>query len=119
MAPGSMMPMRGIFDTDCCARAASGHVTAVQPSSVTNSRRFISEIRRPWHCAVGLPRTQGITEGAPGPWAELNCSESSRGGLAAFPRARGSRRQWTKSALYRAYSDLIAQLLGFACNELS
>src|SRR5262252_9795753 len=35
-----MMPMRGIFGTDCCARAASGH-DAAPPSSVMNSRRFV------------------------------------------------------------------------------
>src|SRR5262245_7499909 len=33
MAPGSMMPMRGIFDTDCCARAGSGHAVVAPPSS--------------------------------------------------------------------------------------
>jgi hypothetical protein len=32
---------RGIFP-DCCARAASGHATAVPPSSEMNARRFHS-----------------------------------------------------------------------------
>jgi hypothetical protein len=31
---------RGTLPSDCCARAASGHVAAAPPSSVTNSRRF-------------------------------------------------------------------------------
>jgi ABC-type uncharacterized transport system substrate-binding protein len=39
MAPDSMMPMRGIFAADCCARAVSDHAVA-PPSSVTNSRRL-------------------------------------------------------------------------------
>jgi hypothetical protein len=29
---------------DCCALAASGHVAAAQPSSVMNSRRFMSDM---------------------------------------------------------------------------
>jgi hypothetical protein len=32
--------------TGCCARAASGHATAVPPSSVINSRRFTRSPRR-------------------------------------------------------------------------
>src|SRR5262249_4140835 len=43
MAPGSMMPMRGIFDTDCCARAASGHAAA-PPRSAMNERRFTAQV---------------------------------------------------------------------------
>jgi hypothetical protein len=34
----SMMPMRGIFVTDCCARAASGQAAA-PPSRVMKARR--------------------------------------------------------------------------------
>jgi hypothetical protein len=49
----------------CCARAASGHAAAAPPSSVMNSRRLMPvprlvptpDTRRPWLCAVGLPRT--------------------------------------------------------------
>jgi hypothetical protein len=33
---------------------------------------------RPMVRAVGLARTQRITEGTAGPWANLNCSESRR-----------------------------------------
>src|SRR6516164_2398040 len=45
MAPGSMMPMRGIFDADCCARAASGHAAAERPAS--NFRRPMVTVMRP------------------------------------------------------------------------
>jgi hypothetical protein len=34
-----MMPMRGILDTVCCARAASGH-DAAPPSNLMNARRL-------------------------------------------------------------------------------
>jgi len=37
-------PITGI--AGCCARAASGHVTAAPPSSVMNSRRFIRSPHR-------------------------------------------------------------------------
>jgi hypothetical protein len=58
---------------------ASGHATAAPPSSVMNSRRFMSAIgvcsppyanaghQMAVACAVGLPRAQGITEGTAGP----------------------------------------------------
>jgi hypothetical protein len=36
--PPSITPTTG--NSGCCARAASGHATAVPPSSVMNSRRF-------------------------------------------------------------------------------
>src|SRR5947208_2901174 len=41
-----MMPTRGIF-ANCCARAASGHAAAAPPSSVMNSRRFMSDMGAP------------------------------------------------------------------------
>jgi hypothetical protein len=37
--PVPMYPITGI--AACCARAASGHATAVRPTSAMNSRRFI------------------------------------------------------------------------------
>jgi hypothetical protein len=46
--PGTNNPMVGTF-AGCCARAASGHVTA-PPSSVMNARRFM------WD--MGLPPAQ-------------------------------------------------------------
>src|SRR5260370_8166336 len=39
MGVSSRMPRRGIV-AGCCARAASGHTAAAQPSKVINSRRL-------------------------------------------------------------------------------
>src|SRR6516162_3389169 len=47
MAPGSMTPMRGIFDADCCACTASGQVAAAPPSAASNSRRPMVTVIRP------------------------------------------------------------------------
>jgi hypothetical protein len=46
-------PTTGI--AGCCARAASGHAAAAPPSSVMNSRRFMS-LPSPWQFAQQLLR---------------------------------------------------------------
>src|SRR5215467_12584726 len=87
MAPGSMMPMRGIFDTACCACAASGHAAAAAPRRIMNSRRLMSDIglSRPGVTtssrrtqAVGLPHAQPPAEWPASPWgrSELFCIEA-------------------------------------------
>ena len=38
--PGARLLRKPITGIACCARAASGHVTAAPPSSAMNSRRF-------------------------------------------------------------------------------
>src|SRR5262249_2157707 len=61
-------PIVGSFPA-CCARAAIGQATA-PPSSVTNSRRLVSDIGLPPALApaVGLPQAQPAAEGPPSPW---------------------------------------------------
>src|SRR5262249_53230155 len=44
----------------CCARAASGHVTAAPPSSVMNSRRFIRSPRRRGPAASRVSSGRGL-----------------------------------------------------------
>jgi len=60
-----MTPMRGIFATDCCARAASGHTAAAPPSKVMKSRRLIrlNRIRCPSRGPkhhIGLVRMESV-----------------------------------------------------------
>src|SRR5215813_1979536 len=53
----------------CCARAGSGQAAAALPSSVMNSRRFMTDMGLAPPRAAGLPHAQLSTEGPAGPWA--------------------------------------------------
>ncbi len=56
--PAPKNPMVGSLPA-CCARAASGHATAAPPSSVMNSRRFIT--RSPRRRGRSAARSKGRT----------------------------------------------------------
>jgi len=85
----AIQPMRQTFPP-CCARAASGHAAA-PPSSVMNSRRFVTAryhiapraaslipifftTRTPCRSVISHQRADG------GPFSEINWKASRRGG---------------------------------------
>src|SRR5262249_26793802 len=108
-APVWRNPITGI--DGCCARVASGRAAAVPPSSVMNSRRFMSDMGL-------LPRTASQAAGPCSRFAALSLTRSDRYVLGADvnrSESRGPRllplRGWSG-----AYLDF-AHVGGFAADE--